>query len=194
MKDRIIASSVELFNEHGINQTSFRNIASFLKISDGHVRYYFKTKESLLLAIFEKMNNEILLLAQNNNVHLDTAEDLKIKLQGAFTLMVNYSFFFIESPKTLNQFPELASVYKKLVTDRKALFLRLFQSLTSKGFFKETFSDELQERAFYSIFIISDSWIRYYTILNNRKPNQQAIDYHSTLAFGILSPYIKMEK
>lgn len=192
LKDKITASSVKLFNEKGINQTSFRNIASVLKISDGHIRYYFKTKESLLLAIFSKMNNDILLLAeQSKNDILDT-KHLKNKLKAAFHVMVNYSFFFVESPKTINQFPELTLVYKNLVIDRKSLFLNLFQDLTSKGFFKETFSAELHESAFYNIFIISDSWIRHYIILNNREPNKEAIDFHSNLVFSILLPYIKV--
>ena len=192
MNDKIIARSVTLFNENGINQTSFRNIASSLEISDGHVRYYFKTKEKLLLAIFDKMNNEILTLAQQTqNETLSTSSHLKNILSGAFAIMVNYSFFFMESPKTFNQFPALALVYKNLVEDRKTLFLSMFQNLKHKGFFKKSFSDDIQEHAFYCIFIISDSWIRYYTILNSRKPNKQAIDFHSNLAFSILSPYIK---
>lgn len=193
LQDKIITGSVKLFNESGINQTSFRNIASLLKISDGHIRYYFKTKESLLIAIFNKMNSDILLIAnQSKNDILNTEADLKNKLQGAFNVMVNYSFFFVESPKTIIQFPELTLAYKNLVEGRKSLFLSLFQSLTSEGFFKKTFSAELQESAFYSIFIISDSWIRYYVIMNNQEPNEEAIDFHCKLVFNILLPYIKV--
>lgn len=192
LEDKIIAGSVKLFNERGINQTSFRTIASLLKISDGHIRYYFKTKESLLLAIFNKMNNDILSLTPQNKSDIIDAQDLKSKLTEAFKVMVNYSFFFVESPKTINQFPELTLVYKNLVIDRKSLFLNLFQNLTSNGFFKKTFSAELHELAFYNIFIISDSWIRYYIILNNQAPGKEAIDFHSNLVFSILLPYINV--
>ena len=192
LEDKIIAGSVKLFNERGINQTSFRTIASLLKISDGHIRYYFKTKESLLLAIFNKMNNDILSLTPQNKIDIIDAQDLKSKLTEAFNVMVNYSFFFVESPKTINQFPELTLVYKNLVIDRKSLFLNLFQNLTSNGFFKKTFSAKLHELAFYNIFIISDSWIRYYIILNNQAPDKEAIDFHSNLVFSILQPYVNV--
>jgi AcrR family transcriptional regulator len=194
MKDKIITKAVELFNESGINQTSFRNIASALKVSDGHVRYYFKTKQKLLLAIFEQMNTEILLAACP--VPGDLAQittHLKENLIQAFTIMANYSFFFTETPATFNQFTEVGQYYKNLVKSRKELFTLLFTELTAMGYFKNDFTAELQQQAFYNIFIISDSWIRYHFILHNHKPDQQTVKFHSELAFRILHPYINAD-
>lgn len=192
MKDKIIKTSVALFNEFGVSKTSFRNIAASLAVSDGHVRYYFKTKELLLLAIFEQMNTEILHLAEHSPInHSNIRSGLKENLKHAFLIMIRYSFFFTEAPTTFNQFPQISLYYKKLVRDRKNLFLTLFKTLIKEGFFIKTFSDELQEYAFYSIFIISDSWIRHYMITNNKLPDLEAAEFHSSVAFSILEPYIK---
>lgn len=191
MKDKIINNSVALFNEFGVNKTSFRNIAASLTLSDGHVRYYFKTKESLLLAIFDRMNSEILDLAGQTTVtHDDIQSSLKNNLKSAFLIMVRYSFFFTEAPATFNQFTELSLYYAKLVSDRKNLFLTLFKRLKKEGFFVKSFSELLQEYAFYSIFIISDSWIRHYMIINNKIPDLQAVEFHTAVAFSVLQPYI----
>lgn len=192
MKDKIIEKAVELFNESGISQTSFRNIATALKVSDGHVRYYFKTKQILLLAVFENMNADILLAARPLPHDLtQISNHLKKNLREAFTIMANYSFFFTETPATFNQFNEVGQYYKNLVNSRKQLFTFLFKELTAQGYFKTDFTDELQQQAFYNIFIISDSWIRYHYILHNQKPDKQAVKFHSELAFSILLPYIK---
>lgn len=194
MKDKIIAKTVELFNESGINQTSFRNIASALKVSDGHVRYYFQTKQKLLLAVFEKMNAEILLAARPVPGELEQiSTHLKENLTQAFTIMANYSFFFTETPATFNQFPEVGQYYKNLVNNRKELFTVLFTQLTAQGYFKNDFTADLQQLAFYNIFIVSDSWIRYHFILHNQKPDKQAVKFHSELAFSILVPYINTD-
>jgi AcrR family transcriptional regulator len=192
MKDKIIAKAVVLFNEFGIHQTSFRNIASALQVSDGHIRYYFKTKQKLLLALFEKMDSEILLAARP--LPDDLAEvrlHLKENLTEAFTIMANYSFFFTETPATFNKFTEVGRYYKNLLEGRKNLFTGLFKELTARGYFKNEFTEELQQQAFYNIFLISDSWIRYHFILHNTKPDQQTIEIHSGLAFSIILPYIK---
>lgn len=194
MKDKIIATAVELFNKSGINQTSFRNIASALKVSDGHVRYYFKTKQILLMAVFEKMNAEILLAARpvpNDLVQIST--HLRENLMEAFTIMTRYSFFFTEAPATFNQFTEVGQYYKNLVNSRKELFTVLFNKLTAQGYFKDEFTSDLQLQAFYNIFIISDSWIRYHFILHNDKPDRHTVKFHSELAFSILLPYINTE-
>lgn len=192
MKDKIIEKAVELFNESGINQTSFRNIATALQVSDGHVRYYYKTKQNLLVAVFDKMNAEILLAARPVPHDLtQISSHLKKNLTEAFTIMVNYSFFFTETPATFNQFTEVKQYYKNLLDSRKDLFIALFKELTAQGYFKKDFTGELQQQAFYNIFIISDSWIRYHYILHNKKPDEQTVKFHSELAFSIILPYIK---
>lgn len=192
MNDKIIDSSVKLFNKNGINKTSFRDIAADLEVSDGHVRYYFKTKERLLLAIFDQMDEQILVHAECiQNPDLNTHEDLKRNLANVFNVMIQYRFFFVEAPSTFNQYPELTIAYRNLIQDRKKLFLKIFKELIDQGFFTKEFTIEIQEMAFYNIFIISDSWIRYYSILNNKKPDKAAIEFHCNLLFSILLPYIK---
>lgn len=191
MKEIILSAAVDQLNDKGISKTTFRNIAGSLSLSDGHVRYYFKTKEELLLAVFDKMNTEILDISAQHNAHRDTLQNLRDKLIAAFSVMVNYSFFFTETPATYQQFPKLAALYTELLKSRKQLFLTLFQNLTLDGFFNSSFSGELQQKAFYSIFIVSDSWIRYYTILNNAKPDREAVAFHADIALSILLPYIK---
>lgn len=193
MKDKIIDASVELLNKNGINQTSFRTIASALQISDGHVRYYFKTKEDLLLAIFKKLDEEMLAIAEFEGKTTPITQSLKEKLKHAYLTMINYRFLFEESPNTLNQYPLLTAAYSNLLKERKSLFFNLFQELISNNYFNKNFTPEIQEMAFFNLFIISDSWIRYYTILNNKEPDEEAIDFHCNLVFSILIPYIKTD-
>jgi AcrR family transcriptional regulator len=190
MKDKILDSAINLFNAQGVNNTSFRDIASDLEVSDGHVRYYFKTKEILLLCAFERLDAEI--LAETNGIqpHSDLRELLLVQLQKAFTIMVRYRFLFYESPTVLNQFPALQKAYKQLLLDRKTLFLSVFQELIKIGFFSASFTPGKQEKVFYALFVFSDSWIRYYFIMNNQAPNDEVIAFHSELAFGMLEAYL----
>ncbi len=62
MKDKeiaIIEASIKLFAKKGFDSTSIQEIATECKISKGAFYLYFKSKESLLLAIFEYYYHQI---------------------------------------------------------------------------------------------------------------------------------------
>jgi AcrR family transcriptional regulator len=196
MKAEIIACSIGLLNKHGINSTSFRQIALEMNISDGHVRYYFKTKEILLLAIFEKMNAEILNLAtsvetsiRENDFKGEIESVFHEKLKHVFTIMSHYSFIFKEAPDTIKKYETFIQFYKKLIEDRKILFVGVFKSLIQVGFFNDSFDEKAQTNTFNTLFILSDSWIRHHYLLSDLPPNEKEIEFYATLTLGILKPY-----
>jgi AcrR family transcriptional regulator len=191
MKQQILTKAIELLNTHSINKTSFRDIATELGLSDGHVRYYFKTKEILLLEIFKQLDAEVLAATGDIEANPDMQELIKAQLKLAFTTMVRYRFIFYEPPSTFGQFPKLQAAYKQLLQDRKALFLSVFQDLIRVGFFKTDFTPDKQEKVFYALFVFSDSWIRYHTIMNHSAPDDEAISFHADVAFGLLEEYIQ---
>jgi AcrR family transcriptional regulator len=191
MKQQILTKAIELLNTHSINKTSFRDIALELGLSDGHVRYYFKTKEILLLEIFKQLDEEVMDAAGQVESNPDVQKLIKAQLKTAFTTMVRYRFIFYEPPATFGQFPKLQAAYKQLLQDRKALFLSVFQDLIRVGFFKADFTADKQEKVFYALFVFSDSWIRYYTIMSHSAPDEEAITFHSEVAFGMLEEYIQ---
>ena len=51
-KEKIIETSINLFNEKGCLNTSTRHIADELGISVGNLYYHFKNKEDILIDIF----------------------------------------------------------------------------------------------------------------------------------------------
>ena len=192
MRNKILETAIKLFNEKGINQTSFRDIASNLEISDGHVRYYFKTKEILLMSIFKELDNEIVQGSKvENEINEITLTYLLDKIEEIFQKTVKYRFLFVESPKTLSMFPELIKSYRSLIQRRKSMILGAFKVFIEKGLFDSSFDKEAQEYAFYTIFIISDGWLRTYLLTRGSEPDKRTIAFHSRLIFNILRPYLK---
>ncbi|WP_316523035.1 TetR/AcrR family transcriptional regulator [Kitasatospora brasiliensis] len=52
---RILEVSLELFSEHGYEQTSLREIADRLGVTKAALYYHFKTKDDIVLGIVERM-------------------------------------------------------------------------------------------------------------------------------------------
>ena len=57
--ERILETSLRLFNESGFQTITVRKISQQLDISAGHVGYHFKTKTEIALALFPRLESEI---------------------------------------------------------------------------------------------------------------------------------------
>jgi TetR/AcrR family transcriptional repressor of nem operon len=56
---RLIEAADKLFYEQGVNVTTLANIAALADVPLGNVYYYFKSKESIILAVIERRRQSI---------------------------------------------------------------------------------------------------------------------------------------
>ena len=52
-RTRLVDSANQLFHEQGVSNTTLANIAQLAEVPLGNVYYYFKSKESIVLAVIE---------------------------------------------------------------------------------------------------------------------------------------------
>ncbi|WP_409424837.1 TetR/AcrR family transcriptional regulator [Pseudoalteromonas sp. RW-H-Ap-1] len=93
-KEKIIHTSISLFNEHGERAISTNHIASHLGMSPGNLYYHFKNKEDIIRHIFA-------LYSEHLNTHFkpvdkddDAFSHLGPYLDSLFELMWRYHFFY----------------------------------------------------------------------------------------------------
>jgi len=55
-RDKIIETTLQLFNEQGTKGVTTNHIAAAIKISQGNLYYHFRNKEDIIRAIFEQMD------------------------------------------------------------------------------------------------------------------------------------------
>lgn len=112
--DWIIEKAMELFNRYGVEATSTRSLAARLGISHGHLRYYFPSKEELLLRLFERFTRE-------NDTLLETAfqrpgMDLHFFYEGLlshYSILYRYRSLFIESVALNRKYPNYRRLLRK---------------------------------------------------------------------------------
>ena len=77
--DKILQATIELMNEKGYHGTSVKMIADKVNVSKSTIFHHFKSKEGILLALFEEAvpaaTHEAMLIA--NDKSLTGAEKLK---------------------------------------------------------------------------------------------------------------------
>src|SRR6185295_3249824 len=58
-RTRIQQVALELFTEHGYEATSLREIAERLEVTKAALYYHFKTKEDIIISVFEDLTRPI---------------------------------------------------------------------------------------------------------------------------------------
>jgi AcrR family transcriptional regulator len=188
MKSHILEQAQKTFKIKGLHKTTMRDIAQALAVSDGHVRYYFRTKEDLLVALFDQMNAEILSISQSRHSD-DLRESLRLNLQQSFRIMTLYDFFFLESIQSLKLFPELFKSYTQLFGQRRLFFEELFTGLKQQGVFKPSVTEEQLGSLFEQFFILSDSWMRAHYLQHTTEITEKEILHYSELSLQLFLPY-----
>ena len=75
MKNKIIATSIELFEKQGFTETSIQHIVDALDVTKGTFYYYFQSKEQLLMDIHTQYIDDLLHRQQQVITEYETAKD-----------------------------------------------------------------------------------------------------------------------
>lgn len=164
-KEYILTNATELFNRQGFTPTSLRELAAYLDMSDGNLRYHFKNKKMLVTAIYQQLLQE---LESSGHTELIAPERLlegmRLELRSYFFSMYRYKFLFLESTLLFQQFASFKKAFRELFEARKTYFLLFVAEFKVRGLFNSSKSDAYYERLAEQIFLISDNWIRYIEI------------------------------
>ncbi|HBX41970.1 MAG TPA: TetR family transcriptional regulator, partial [Marinobacter adhaerens] len=92
-RDKILLSSLELFNERGERNVTTNHIAAHLAISPGNLYYHFRNKSDIIYEIFleyEKLVDFYLDIPEDRAMTLD---DMTFYLESVFDGLWSYRFF-----------------------------------------------------------------------------------------------------
>ena len=87
-RTRIIDAAVEVFARKGFHQSRVTDIANLAEVADGTIYLYFKSKEDLLLSIFEEKMERLIVEAREALAPLDDPREcLRALAQNHFRLV-----------------------------------------------------------------------------------------------------------
>ncbi|HKQ82992.1 MAG TPA: TetR/AcrR family transcriptional regulator [Steroidobacteraceae bacterium] len=92
-RNRILSTSLELFNASGIGKTSLNRIAAELDISSGNLHYHFKTKEQIADVLIRRFQDRIeTIIAPSATI--TALDDLWLVLHLALETFEEYRFIY----------------------------------------------------------------------------------------------------
>lgn len=85
-RERLIESADTLFHQQGVSNTTLANIATLADVPLGNVYYYFKSKDSIILAVIDRRKKQLNNLFAEWNTHEDVKSRLMALIQYVGTL------------------------------------------------------------------------------------------------------------
>jgi AcrR family transcriptional regulator len=188
MKEKILAAAIDAFSLKGIRNTTIRDIAQTMEISDGHLRYYFKTKEDLILYVFNALVDE--LSSQTADVTVKGFEAFRQSVTRGYRIMTRYTFFFAETPYGIAEYPKLAAAWKALFERRQQEFLGIFEFHKITGIFRKDIPEAQYKLLAEQTFIVGEHWITHCKSYMNTTIGEQEIHHFVNVTLALFLPFL----
>ena len=188
-KDKIITTSIDLFNLHGTKAISTNHIAKAMNISPGNLYYHFRSKNDIIRSISIKFSSEIGSVLQ---IQLDTISDfsnnLKTLFNRFFKIQQSYQFLFLEGVHLTKQDHILFYNYTTLRSLIKKGYHELLSNLVRIKVLKKQ-SLHIIDDLLDAQWIIMWYWINH-TILDRNTYDDFQIKKGIKLSFSIIKPQL----
>jgi AcrR family transcriptional regulator len=128
-RDRILKTSLALFNAEGEAQVSTVDIAAVLGISPGNLYYHFKGKEAIIEALFDDFEIELRQVLSAPMQRPVSFEDNWVFIYIVFEEINDFRFFYEGMASILERCPQLRPRLARLLALKRATTLSVLSSL-----------------------------------------------------------------
>ncbi|MEW1696668.1 TetR/AcrR family transcriptional regulator [Streptomyces sp. NPDC093249] len=118
-RQRIQDVALDLFAEQGYEKTSLREIAERLDVTKAALYYHFKTKEDILVGIFEDLTrpmDELIAWAQEQPATLETRREMLRRYQTALRTAAPLYRFMQENQATVRELSVGLTFKERMIT------------------------------------------------------------------------------
>ncbi len=143
-KYKILNTALDLFNNNGLDKVSPRLIAENIGISDGNLRYHFKTKELLIIQLYENMLAELDANMQKQKQAPYNLARLLDYIKIGIETQHKYKFILINLVEICRNIELIRKHYREATRRRQEEFHYNVDKLIETGFIIE--ANDLQHR------------------------------------------------
>ena len=164
--ERILASTLELFNRFGEPNASTTMISAELNISPGNLYYHFPSKDELVNTLFDQYESQLYeLLAASTDV-LDV-EDAWFFLHSLFELIWQYRFLYRDVGHLLSRNRRLETHFPAILLRKRAALRQLLDTLQAKRAASAA-EDRQRDAVAASMVVLLTYWLSYEYVLQPR--------------------------
>ena len=190
--ERILATSLELFNRFGEPNVSTSVISGELRISPGNLYYHYPSKDELVNRLFDLYEHALTeLLQASGDVH--DVEDAWFFLHSLFELIWQYRFLYRDLNHLLSRNRRLETHFPAILTRKKAALRATLDALAGPA--NANADERARDAVAASMVVLLTYWLSYEYVLQPRsamEPEnaQDALLRGAYHVMGLLAPHL----
>ena len=190
-KGLIKAAALGLFNERGVGRVSANTVAEHCGISKGNLHYHFRTKQEIILALFQDIVAEMAVSwwqDENQPTVIHMAEMFERQLE----MIWRYRFFYREMATLVRDSPTLHEMVREHRQARIEKVLQFFLALVEAGVINKPRSRESLRYLVVMSWVFSDNWLNFIE-LQGQKEDAEVINTGYDMMVELLYPHLSGE-
>jgi AcrR family transcriptional regulator len=193
-RERILETSLRLFNEFGEPNITTTIIAEELNISPGNLYYHFRNKDDIVNSIFVQFEAEIERILTVPAGRRSNMEDVWLYLHLMFELIWRYRFFYRDLSDLLSRNRKLELQFKQIYKHKALVARQLCEGLRGDGALAA--SDMEIDALASNMVVVASYWLSYEYVLNPRKYTEQQVMADALMrgcyqVLSLVGPYLR---
>jgi AcrR family transcriptional regulator len=190
-RERILETSLELFNRLGEPHVTTADIADEMNISPGNLYYHFRNKDDIigeLAAAFDARVTPLLVVPRERAANV---EDLWLLLHLLFEHMGEYRFLYRDLDELTSRNRKLASRFADLVRRASGALMALFEGMVGAGTMRAT---EAERAALaHNVVLVSTYWMSFQRLSRGSSVHGDSVDAARAAyqAMSLVAPYLE---
>lgn len=188
-KEKILKTSLKLFNKVGIDQTTVRHIAKEMNISHGNLCYHYPTTNDIIVALYQDLVDKFAIILDNLEPNENAFQKLTYSMKDIFELVNEYKFFFLNFIEITRRIKSIKKQHYELIELRKVQIRSFFEIFRNKGFFRKDMNLQQYEFLIMQCFIYGDFWLSNSEELY-KGTEKDKVDYYVAGYMALFVPYL----
>ena len=179
-RDRILLTSLQLFNEHGEPRITTNHIADELDISPGNLYYHFRSKDDIIALLFQQFERRMDAALQTPERRVPNMEDMWLYLHLVFENIWEYRFLYRDLDNILSRNKKLRTHFRRILERKISTAAAICKGLVDAGVMNAT-SEDIAALA-RNIAVIATYWLNFQSV---RASAGAAPDDSDNLGLGV---------
>ena len=188
-KEKILRTSLKLFNKYGIDQTTVRQIAKEMDISHGNLCYHYPTTNDIIVALYQNLVEKFATILDNLEPNENAFQALTQSMKEIFILVNEYKFFFLNFIEITRRIKSIKKQHYDLIELRKVQIRSFFEIFRNIGYFRKDLSLQQYEFLITQCFIYGDFWLSNSEVLY-RGTEKDKVGYYVAGYMALFVPYL----
>lgn len=183
-RDRILQTSLHLFNEQGEPRITTNHIADEMEISPGNLYYHFRSKDEIIWLLFQQFEQRMNAALQTPERRVPDMEDMWLYLHLVFENIWEYRFLYRDLDNILNRNKKLRTHFRRILERKVNTAAAICKGLTAAGVMNATEEDITALAR--NIAVVATYWLNFQIIRSNSTPNKDS-DHLALGVYQVLS-------